>query len=164
METNDEVVEFELVLFSEKDQQRFFEKTQLGPKVEGLDKPCLVWTAAKSGGYGCFSFERRPRGAHRFAYFMENGKWPKSLAHRCDNPSCVEITHLEDVSHVKNMRDKMLRSTKEWPTRKLTAEAVREIRCLLRAGCSVKHLAERFCVSKTTIYGVKSGRYWGYVH
>lgn len=66
-------------------------------KVLKLDSGCWEWQAARLNGYGVF----HPRhgqtcGAHRFSFELENGAIPNGLhvLHKCDNPPCVNPTHL----------------------------------------------------------------------
>jgi hypothetical protein len=73
---------------------------------------CWEWTGGKkTDGYGCFKHGKE-RGAHRIAYQLIYGKIPKnkSVCHSCDNPSCVNPTHLFVGSHFENMFDRQLKS------------------------------------------------------
>jgi hypothetical protein len=69
----------------------------------------LVWTASRNQkGYGRF----RPTGsrlnvlAHRWSWEQVNGPVPdgKELDHLCRNRACVNVTHLEAVAHIVNVR------------------------------------------------------------
>lgn len=69
-------------------------------KVE-LQGDCLVWTGSKrKDGYGTFSFMGVSHLAHRVAWFLIYGDWPQAdeLNHRCENPSCVRVFHLEALT------------------------------------------------------------------
>lgn len=65
---------------------------------------CKPWTGPiDAKGYG-----RGPghhQLAHRVAYELEHGPIPEGLEidHLCRNRSCVEVTHLEAVSHRENL-------------------------------------------------------------
>jgi len=67
---------------------------------------CIEWEGAKTGGYGVLKVEGKVRRAHRFAFFMHHGYWPKVCRHTCDNPSCINVAHLLDGDQADNMADK----------------------------------------------------------
>lgn len=69
---------------------------------------CWVWIAANDGrGYGQLRVNGRALKAHRISYEMRYGSIPEGLeiAHRCDNPSCVNPDHLFAATHQENMQD-----------------------------------------------------------
>lgn len=61
---------------------------------------CWNWTAAKSEGYGHFSYMKKWYQAHRVAYLLMRGELPKGLVadHLCRNRSCVNPNHIEFVT------------------------------------------------------------------
>jgi hypothetical protein len=68
---------------------------------------CWLWTGPKDKlGYGNFGFQGRGYGAHRAAYLLFIGDVPEGmeLDHLCRNPSCVNPSHLEPVTHRENIR------------------------------------------------------------
>lgn len=66
---------------------------------------CAVWTGAVAGGRGRFNLRGRTVLAHRTAWLTWRGPVPhgKELDHLCRNPRCVNLNHLEPVSHRVNM-------------------------------------------------------------
>jgi hypothetical protein len=55
-------------------------------------------------GYGVIYFEGKNRGAHRFAFYVANGRWPEpECLHSCDNPPCCNPAHLSEGTHKENM-------------------------------------------------------------
>jgi hypothetical protein len=100
--------------YSEKDKNRFFAKT----KKNG---DCLEWTGGKqkavNGGrygggkslpHGNFKLVGRKEYAHRVAMAFHLGVQVSLLplvSHSCDNPSCVNVRHLELSSHSGNLQE-----------------------------------------------------------
>ncbi len=77
----------------------FWSKVQ---KSEG----CWEWTGCVSkNGYGSFTFDGVSMCAHRAAWFIAYGEWPKErdVDHICRNRRCVRIGHLRNVSHSENI-------------------------------------------------------------
>ncbi len=68
---------------------------------------CVEWEGALSGGYGV----RRVRGVrwyvHRLAWTEEHGPIPDGMVvrHRCDNPRCYNVEHLQLGTQSDNTQD-----------------------------------------------------------
>lgn len=69
---------------------------------------CLVWTRAKDkDGYGQFRDGDRVRQAHVWSWeFAHDEPLPEGfeLDHQCRNRACVNVEHLELVTHAENMK------------------------------------------------------------
>ena len=79
--------------------ERFWSKVR-------ADGQCLVWTASLKGdGYGQFWFGTTVTRAHRWAYEYLMGPVPDGLEidHLCRNRACVNVAHLEAVTHRENV-------------------------------------------------------------
>lgn len=69
---------------------------------------CIEWQGSRNrNGYGSVRAEGRTWLAHRWAWVQVHGPIPEGLVvrHRCDNPPCVNVEHLEIGTHADNMRD-----------------------------------------------------------
>ena len=83
-------------------EERFWSKVA----IAGEDD-CWFWMAASKRGYGLVRHEGRQQMAHRVSYKISKGEIPEDLVvrHKCDNPSCVNPTHLELGTHKQNNAD-----------------------------------------------------------
>lgn len=83
-------------------EERFWMKVHKTPT-------CWLWIASHNGnGYGMFYASKRVY-AHRFSYELHIGPIPQSMhvLHNCDNPSCVNPSHLWIGTNVDNIHDRM---------------------------------------------------------
>jgi hypothetical protein len=72
---------------------------------------CVVWTGPKTwGGYGTAKWRNKTSRiattAHRAAYMAFVGPIPdgQEIDHRCKNRLCINVAHLEAVSHYENVQ------------------------------------------------------------
>jgi hypothetical protein len=93
------------------------------------------------------------------------------VRHTCDNPRCIEPTHLIRGTQADNVRDMMdrgrhrftpfqVRSGTDNPMSKLDYEKARAIRVAYAAGGKQKDIARQFGVSATLISYVVNNRIW----
>lgn len=161
---------------NEIDIARFWAKADMS----GGPDACWPWTAAIIGtGYGGFKYKGRMAKAHRVAYELTYGPLGELLAcHRCDNPPCVNPTHLFAGTHADNAADRnakgrqstgdrvayeVRRRGSAHPRAKLTEYQVVEIRKALEAGTSSSAIAALYGVSKSLIRYIKIGHSWKHV-
>ena len=148
-------------------RQRFLQKVR---KTRG----CWMWMAGTNGrGYGCIygggeSGGRQLR-AHRVAFTLFIGPIPedKYVLHSCDNPACVNPSHLFLGTQPDNIQDRDAKGRQAQGERqglsKLTQQQVREIRNLYRSGShefGLRGLGRRYDVFHTTILRIVRGDAW----
>ena len=166
------------------DLKRFWSKVDKAFYCLGA---CWEWKDAKVRGYGQFRIGNTKYLAHRVAYSLVVGKIPDDMCvlHRCDNPCCVNPSHLwigtpadnardrdekgrtgrtpGDLNGTHTMPEKTARGAKQGAA-KLTAANVLEIRERYAAGgCSHRGLASEYGVSKTNITYIVRRKSWRHI-
>lgn len=147
---------------------------ELRARVEALSAPpnekgCRLWrnTRKWNQGYGDIKVNGVHYGAHRLVWILAHGYEPPPhlyVCHTCDNPGCVEITHLFLGTAADNQQDAL--SKGRFPVgarntggnRTLTDAQVLEMRALHARGVNCAELGRRFGVSRITAYYVTTRR------
>ena len=85
--------------------------------------------------------------------------------HTCDNPVCINPSHLFAGTPLANQRDKVAKGRQARGERnggggRLTTSDVTEIRSMLSTGMTCTAVAEHFPVTRTMIGHIKNGRAW----
>jgi hypothetical protein len=81
---------------------------------------CWVWTGTRTRGYGRFRHDGRYQGAHRLAFRDFIGPYPMDdllVCHHCDNPPCVNPSHLFLGTTWDNTRDAVGKGRMRGPKR-----------------------------------------------
>src|SRR6478672_5851687 len=101
---------------------------------------CWIWTRTKNARYGKFKWKAFEFQVNRAAWILSFGVIPVGMfvLHRCDNPKCVNPSHLWLGTQTDNMRDasnkgrvKMPKNTQQGRRpRRISEEMVREIKSL----------------------------------
>lgn len=128
--------------------------------------PCKIWSGVlDKDGYGVLGKRsgdgsRRKIQAHRWIWEGRYGPIPKGMVvrHKCDNPPCINLQHLELGTVADNNNDARERGHLG-PAWKLTPSQMREFFDRHEAGESIRSLARHFGVSDGTLRGyLKRGR------
>lgn len=142
--------------------------------------PCKLWTGSKqTRGYGQRSIRIAPgkwrrKGVHRITWEEAHGAIPEGMfvCHRCDNPSCYELTHLFLGTAADNNADMVAKGRNRYACRrgekvntaKLTVGNVLEMRALYaRGNISQSELGRLFGVSNQTARRVVLNLRWKHV-
>lgn len=119
---------------------------------------CIEWQGHRNkNGYGSICINRRTVSTHRAAYEDTHGPIPDELVvrHKCDNPPCIRVDHLELGTHADNSRDKVVRGRSTFGSRNGSARLTEGQVCLIYeghlAGRSRASLALEFGCGKSTI-------------
>jgi len=125
-------------------------------------KPCIEFAGARANGYGVKKVGKKVVYVHRLAYCEHHGITMESIKgkqvrHDCDNPPCIEPTHLLLGTNADNSEDKVLRDRQ---SKKLTAAQVAEIRRRFTPGFNPDNqtaLAKEFGVTQVHISRIVRG-------
>lgn len=140
----------------------------------GAENDCWIWTGGKfRGGYGCAWNGERQVSAHRLSWTIHHGAEPGELdvLHRCDNPPCVNPTHLFLGTDTDNMRDMTAKGRNRPqslvgtanPSAKLTEALVLQIRHRVATGELRQDVAAELGVSHARVSSVCLGQTWKHV-
>jgi hypothetical protein len=127
---------------------------------------CWEWTAATIKGYGCFWINGKSYYAHRYSMLLA-GQDPTGydILHSCDNPSCVNPSHLSLGTHADNMKDMKNKGRahtgKNLRIKLLDENQIKEIRNSLDTHAN---LSRKYNVSSYTIQDVRSYKTYKYVN
>lgn len=127
---------------------------------------CWLWTGSQTGKNGPYykpSFKIKDtnyvayRVMWRFAYKEDPGEM--QVCHECDNPLCVNPSHLWLGTISDNMLDSYVKGRKISSNRReIQDHQVPIIRRLRDQGLTYQKIADKFNVSKSTVYLICTGQ------
>lgn len=124
---------------------------------------CVEWSGKRdSHGYGRVYWHHKNMLVHRLVWYLANGSFQKemSIRHKCDNPACYNLDHLEIGTHAENMKDMSDRGRVHIPA-KLTIKQVAEIKDIdFSVRGSMTAAAKEYGVSISTIHNIAHGNTW----
>ena len=141
-------------------------------RAERMTNGCLEWRGGlDSDGYGQTTYEGRIRLVHRVIWILTVGPISSSticVLHECDNPPCIEKSHLYLGNQKQNAADKYARERanvqrgESIGTSKLTEAQVREIR-ELRESHTIIELAAMYRVTNANISNICLRKSWRHI-
>ena len=132
-------------------------------RIEKADG-CWLWKGSKNEyGYGVFLLPGgKPVRAHRYSYEFFKGPIPDGLIimHTCDNPPCVNPSHLQLGTRADNNADAAIKrrhnyGTAHWNGR-ISDQDIKDIRSATETQAA---LARKYGVCQSHISRIKSGQH-----
>lgn len=131
---------------------------------------CWEWQGGKQGdGYGVIRYKDKCCLVHRvlFSLTKEPIRSGMFLLHSCDNPICVNPSHLRQGTNTDNMRDKVERGRSFTGNQKGANNGASKLtQCLansIRKDPRVQHvIAKDYGVCQMTVSLIKQGKIWNY--
>lgn len=142
-------------------------------RTEDIGDECIEWPFATVNGYGVVNSVKYGDGGTvlvtRIVCSEINGDPAVDTlfcCHGCGNPACINPRHLRWDTQEGNMADTVTHGTRlrgeDVAVSKLTEQQAREVKAL-KGKLKVDVVAEKFGVSRWTIYDVWNGRSWGWI-
>ena len=132
----------------------------------GPENECWEWQGHRDEkGYGRLGLAGRSRGAHRLMYETYKGPIPKGLLvrHVCDNPPCVNPSHLLVGTKRDNAVDMAQRGRQH--VQRLTADDVKAIREHFREfNPTFAELGKVFGVREAHVRNIVRGHVWKHAY
>lgn len=150
-------------------EERFWAKVdRRGPN------DCWIFTGKGrySGDYGLLKFNSARLAAHRVSWEIANNmKIPDGqiILHICDNPPCVNPSHLKVGTRKQNAIDMVEKGRNSItvgeanPNSTIRLSDVLEIRRLMTLDMSCMEISRHLGIKYTTVWGVYNGKTWKHI-
>lgn len=149
--------------------KRFFSKVDKKAEDE-----CWEWTAGKDkDNYGYFKINRSNKRAHRVSFEINHNRFIVDkllILHSCDNPCCVNPSHLSEGTHKDNVADMFVKGRQRERkgtasgTSKLTDDKVIEIRAKHATGdYTHRRIANEYNMSRQQISRIINKERWAHI-
>lgn len=148
-------------------QQEFIERRFWSKVAKAGDDECWLWRAGvrrKDEGYGQFFLNGKPVTAHRVSLLLRGVILSDHdvVAHRCDNPPCVNPNHLFVTSSQGNTADRESKGRGAKKERNgnahLTDEDVARIREAALFGARTSDLVKVWGTSRNHVWRLVTGK------
>lgn len=146
-------------------EDRFWSKVNKKSKDE-----CWEWQGKpNTKGYGRFIAFQKIIMAHRYSWELHNGNIPINLdvLHHCDNPKCVNPSHLFLGTNNDNIRDMCNKGRQRRgeikPCAKLKNTDIPKIRELRNQGFTYKKLSEMFGIAQGQLCMIVQRKAWAHI-
>ena len=140
---------------------------------------CWPWIGATlKGSRGIAWIGTKNVTAPVLSWFVHHNEWPADgifVCHECDNPNCVNPSHLWLGTNSDNLRDAARKGRlyiqkssdhikgSRHGNAKMTEDMVRQMRKEFALGTSTRALARKYGMSQYPVYMAVSGRAWTHV-
>ena len=142
---------------------RFWDKVSVEPSG------CWPWMGQRDrDGYGGFHLDGKREIAHRLSYQHFKGDIPNGIyiCHKCDNPSCVNPSHLWTGTHADNMADKVSKGRAYQPIgdKNKSAKLVEADVIAIRADTRPQHqIAADYGIDQAQVSNIKLRKSWNHI-
>lgn len=128
---------------------------------------CWEWTGTKHrDGYGQYRGGKHRKYAHRVSYELYKGEIPEGMfvCHTCDNPPCVNPSHLFLGTPKDNKQDAVRKERHARGTKVNTAKLSEDqVKTIINSTSLCRILAEEYAVSPTLIAMIRRKVIWKHV-
>lgn len=144
-------------------EERFWKSVDVRQEHE-----CWNWLACKDyDGYGVITLKHRPLRTNRVSWMIHFGEIPEGLCvcHTCDNPCCVNPSHLFLGTHGDNAKDRERKGRRKIkygddnPNTKFSSVAIKSVLDQYETGqYTQKKLSEMSGISRSHLCAIIHGR------